>query len=82
MAHGLPVITTPCCGEVVSDGVDGFIVPARDAGALARTFQRYLAQPDLLTSQSAAARIKAAQFTVNRLADNLLNLEVALEDNK
>ena len=33
MAHGLPVITTPCCGEVVSDGVDGFIVPARCRGA-------------------------------------------------
>ena len=33
MAHGLPVVTTPCCGEVVSDGVDGFVVSARDAGA-------------------------------------------------
>ena len=43
MAHGLPVITTPCCGEVVSDGVDGFIVAPRDAEALAKTFLRYLA---------------------------------------
>ena len=35
MAHGLPVITTPNCGKVVTDGVDGFIVPARDSQALA-----------------------------------------------
>jgi glycosyltransferase involved in cell wall biosynthesis len=82
MAHGLPVISTPCCGEVVSDGVDGFVVPARDAGALARTFQRYLAEPELLSSQSAAARVKAGQFTLDRLAANLLNLEVALVDNR
>jgi len=28
MTHGLPVIATPNCAEVVSDGVDGLIVPA------------------------------------------------------
>ncbi len=78
MAHGLPVVTTPCCGEVVSDGGDGFVVPARDAGALAQALQRYLVEPDLLTSQSAAARIKARQFTRERLAENLRQLEEAL----
>jgi glycosyltransferase involved in cell wall biosynthesis len=78
MAHGLPVVTTPCCGEVVSDGVDGFVVPARDAGALARTFRRYLAQPELLPSQSAAALVKAGQFTIDRLAENLMRLETEL----
>jgi glycosyltransferase involved in cell wall biosynthesis len=40
MAHGLPVITTPNCGEVVTDGVDGFIVPARDSQALADAIVR------------------------------------------
>jgi glycosyltransferase involved in cell wall biosynthesis len=79
MAHGLPVITTPCCGEVVSDAVDGFVVPARDAEALARAFRRYLAQPDLLTSQSAAALVKAGQFTIDRLAENLMRLEAELD---
>ncbi len=82
MAHGLPVIATPCCGEVVSDGVDGFIVPARDAGALARTFQRYLAQPEVLSSQSAAARTKAGQFTVERLAAKLTQLEEEITNTK
>ena len=78
MSHGLPVITTPCCGEVVSDGVDGFIVPPRDAEVLAKTFGRYLAEPGLLTSQRQAALVKAQQFTLERLAANLLRMEVEL----
>jgi len=78
MACGLPVISTACCGEVVSDGVDGFVIPARDAGALARTFQRYLAQPELVSSHSAAALLKAGQFTLDRLAANLMRLETGL----
>ena len=79
MAHGLPVITTPCCGEVVSDGADGFIVPPRDTGALARMFQRYLAEPDLLKAQRRAALEKSGQFTLGRLAENLARLEVELK---
>ena len=78
MAHGLPVICTPCCGEVVCDGVDGFVVPARDAAALARAFQQYLSRPDLLSTHSVAAFRKADQFTLNRLAENLIRLEAEL----
>ena len=80
MAHGLPVIATPCCGEVVSDGADGFIVPPRDAGALARTFQRYLAKPDLLKEQRKAALEKSGRFTLGRLAENLRKLEEEMEE--
>ena len=35
MASGLPVITTPQCGSVIRDGIEGFLVPIRDAEALA-----------------------------------------------
>ncbi|HEY0256807.1 MAG TPA: glycosyltransferase, partial [Candidatus Methylacidiphilales bacterium] len=42
MAHGLPVITTPNCGDVVADGIDGFIVPARQAEIFVKTIYRYL----------------------------------------
>ena len=79
MAYGLPVITTPCCGDVVSDGVDGFLAPPRDAGALVRAFHRYLAQPGLLPAQSAAALVKARQFNLGRLAENLVRLEKDLQ---
>jgi glycosyltransferase involved in cell wall biosynthesis len=80
MSHGVPVITTPCCGEVVSNGVDGFIVPSRDAEALAKTFLRYLSEPSLLKEQQKAALVKAKQFTLERLAENLCSLEAELED--
>jgi glycosyltransferase involved in cell wall biosynthesis len=40
MAHGLPVITTPNCGRVVTDGLDGLLVPARDSQALADALLR------------------------------------------
>ena len=79
MAHGLPVVTTPCCGEVVSDGVDGFVVPPREVEALAQAFQRYLAEPELLPQHSVAAAAKAGQFTLARLAENLRQLEDSLQ---
>lgn len=82
MAHGVPVVATPNCGEVVSEGVDGFVVPARDAAALADTFRRYLQNPELLRSHSDAALVKARQFTIERLAENLKRLETELTKQK
>lgn len=79
MAHGLPVVTTPCCGDVVSDGVDGFIVPPRDVAALVQAFQRYLMEPELLKAQQAAALRKSRQFTLGRLAENLMKLEAGIK---
>jgi glycosyltransferase involved in cell wall biosynthesis len=78
MANGLPVIATPNCGEVVSDGADGFVVPPRDVEALAQTFRKYLANLDLIKAQRAAALVKAQQFTLKRLAENLARLETGL----
>ena len=78
MSHGLPVITTPCCGEVVSDGVDGLVVPPRDPDALVKAFQRYLSEPELLHAQRKAALSKAGQFTLEHLVENLGHLEAAL----
>ena len=75
MSYGLPVVTTPCCGEVVSNGVDGFIVPSRDATALAKSLQQYLEEPKLLEQQSRAALVKIEQFSMERLAENLRSLE-------
>jgi glycosyltransferase involved in cell wall biosynthesis len=75
MSYGLPVVATPCCGSVVSDGLDGFILPRRDADALAKTFQRYLREPELLPGQCNAALAKVKQFTMDHLAANLRALE-------
>ena len=75
MTHGLPVISTPNCGVVVTDGVDGFIVPARDAVALAQAIRRFLAEPCLLERQRTAALEKSKQFTLDKLSDKLAALE-------
>ena len=79
MAYGLPVIATPNCGEVVTDGRDGFIVSAQDSLALARTVQRYLDEPAMLLNQSRAAKEKSQRFSLNRLTEDLLNLEYTLK---
>lgn len=75
MAHGLPVIATANCGDVVRHELDGLIVPARDAEALARAIHRYLQHPSLLRDHRAAAPANASRFSLNTLARNLAQLE-------
>jgi len=45
----LPLVTTdsPGCNEVVEDGANGFLVPARDAEALSQAILRLIEQPAL-----------------------------------
>jgi len=63
MACGVPVITTPHCGSVVRDGVEGFLVPIRDSQALADRLQQLLEDRALRNEMGAAARQRAMQFT-------------------
>lgn len=62
LATGRPVITTdmPGCRDVVDDGVNGFLVPPRDAPALARAMARVAALPPAeLAAMGRASRLKA-----------------------
>lgn len=64
-ACGRPLIATdaPGCREVVTDGVDGLLVPVRDALSLARAVSRLQDDPALARRLGLAARAKAlAQF--------------------
>lgn len=64
-ACALPLVTTdvPGCREVVTDGVDGLLVPVRDAAALARAIARLHDDPSLRARLGGAAREKAlSQF--------------------
>lgn len=64
-ACALPLVTTdvPGCREVVSDGVDGLLVPVKDAPALARAIARLHDDPALCARLGAAARARAlAEF--------------------
>jgi glycosyltransferase involved in cell wall biosynthesis len=64
-ACGLPLVATdvPGCREVVTDGVDGLLVPVRDSGALASAIERLCEDPALRKRLGDAARQKAlAEF--------------------
>ena len=72
MALGRPVITTdaPGCRETVSDGVNGFLVPVGDAGALAARMDTLIGDPALAARMGEAglrlAREKYDVELVNR----------------
>lgn len=74
MAMGRAVITTdaPGCRETVEEGVNGFLVPPRDAVALAAAMQKFMDQPQLLAEFGAQSRrIAVAKYDVN-----LVNAEI------
>jgi len=52
MAHGLPVVVTPNCGRVVTDGKDGIVVPARNGRALADALARLNSDRELVREMS------------------------------
>ena len=72
MACGVPVVTTPNCGSVVRDGVDGIIVPIRSAAAIADAIERIVTDRKLRESMSRNARQRAAEFTLERYGDRLV----------
>jgi glycosyltransferase involved in cell wall biosynthesis len=71
LACGLPVITTPNCGEVVSNGHDGFIVPIRDSKAIADAIRQFLDNPSLVQLMSANAKEKVKAFTLEACGHHL-----------
>ena len=77
MSHGLPVIATPNCGEVVTHEQDGLIVPAYDAAALARAIARLDADRPLLLEMSRCASHKCKQFSLQHYAEQV---EAAAEE--
>lgn len=72
LASGLPVITTPHAGSVVRDGIDGFIVPIRNAEQLADRLAHCACNRQQLSEMSANALERAREFTVTGYAHRLL----------
>ena len=64
MAAGLPVVAADIPGyrEVVSDGVEGLLVPPRDPEALAAGLVRVLTDPELASRLGEAGRTHARTF--------------------
>lgn len=81
MAMGLPVISTYHGGipELIEDGVSGFLVPERDAAALAEKLIPLLQQPDRWAEIGRAGRaVIERQHDINTLNDRLVSLYQSL----
>ncbi|MGA2257754.1 MAG: glycosyltransferase family 4 protein [Thermoguttaceae bacterium] len=74
IGHGLPVVTTPNAGSVVRDGVEGFVVPIRDAAAIVQSLDRLLSDPQLRLEMSHRAYQRSLEFTVKRYQERLLQI--------
>jgi glycosyltransferase involved in cell wall biosynthesis len=76
-ATGRAIVTTdvPGCRDVVTDGVDGLVVPVRDASTLATALARVIRDADLRRHLgAAAARRVREQFDVRLVIDRTLSL--------
>ncbi|HEY9673874.1 MAG TPA: glycosyltransferase family 4 protein [Waterburya sp.] len=80
MACGIPLITTPNAGgsDIVTDGVEGFILPIRDREVLQEKLEWCYRHPLDLAQMGHAARKKAEKLTWDlyrqRLANQVLEL--------
>ncbi|MGH1420095.1 MAG: glycosyltransferase family 4 protein [Hyphomicrobiaceae bacterium] len=61
-AHGLPVIVTPNCGEVIENEKSGLIIPTRNAKAISEAIQKFVDEEISLQNASANAIARAKNF--------------------
>ena len=67
---GRPVITTdaPGCRETVEEGQNGFLVPVRDARALAARMEDFIRHPELITRMGKESRrIAVEKYDVRKV---------------
>lgn len=84
MAMGRAVITTsvPGCRETVVDGKNGYMVPVRNATALAGAMKRFIENPHLVTSMGLESRrLAELRFDVHKINARMLDiLKIGLDE--
>jgi phosphatidyl-myo-inositol alpha-mannosyltransferase len=81
-AAGTPVVASAIAGysDVVTDGVDGILVPPADPQRLAEELQRLHHEPERLRAMGLAARRSAQRYAWPRVADQVTTVyERAIE---
>ena len=77
MACGVPVVTTDAGGvaEAVTDGVEGFVVPARRPELMAAALERLWREPELAARMGAAGRERVSRsFRADAQIEQFLDL--------
>lgn len=72
---GRAVITTdaPGCRETVVDGENGFLIPVKDADALAQAMSRFIEQPELIAQMGERSRVIAKEkYDVHKVNAQML----------
>jgi phosphatidylinositol alpha-mannosyltransferase len=74
MAAGKPIVASEIPGYrwVVNQGVEGLLVPPKDERALASALVRMLSDPEMMVRMSAAGKIRAEQFSWDKVAARVL----------
>lgn len=73
MGRACVVTDVPGCREVVKDGVNGFLCPVKNPGALAAAMEKFLKDPSLAPSLGEAGRrIAVEEFDAQKVADRIL----------
>lgn len=84
MAAGKPVVSTDLgtgTSFVNQDRLTGFVVPPRDARALARTVNRLLADPELRQLMGERGRRRVLEhFTVDEMVDGVIGIYEEIRD--
>lgn len=76
-ACGLPLVAAdvPGCRDIVRHGMNGFLVPVRDSGALARAIETLLADDDLCLKMGEVSRkIACEEFSEERVISETLEV--------
>jgi colanic acid/amylovoran biosynthesis glycosyltransferase len=77
MAMGMPVISTFHGGipELIEDGVSGFLVPERDADAIAEKLSDLIAHPEIWEQMGHAGRKRVEEkYDMNKLNNELVRI--------
>ena len=85
MANGVPVVATNVGGnpEIVTDGVNGILVPSKDPAALSRAIAQLLDCPELARRLGEAARAKVVKdFSVDSLLRRTEELYTSLVERR
>ena len=77
MATGRPIVTTdvPGCRQTTVNGLNGFLVPPRDATALAEALETFVQRNELIQRMGEESRKRAeALFDVQRVTEHVMQI--------